>query len=115
MTGFEAVGVFENASNPPFERCVTRFTIPAQTGFWKRKDEVPGEWLPTRRSRRRFYQGVIQAGGCRGAVRTDDAHEQCRKAARGVIYLLNCPERQLSDSPQWRDLGIRSEENPHES
>src|SRR5437667_10913203 len=35
MTGFEAVGVFENASRPPLERRTTRSTIPAQTGLWE--------------------------------------------------------------------------------
>jgi len=34
MTEFEAVGVLEKASHPPFERCTTQPTIPKQTGLW---------------------------------------------------------------------------------
>jgi len=33
MTGFEAVGVFENASQPPSGRSATRRMIPAQKSF----------------------------------------------------------------------------------
>jgi hypothetical protein len=43
MTGFEAVGVFENAFHPPFERSAIRSTILRKLRSGKRKDDVLSE------------------------------------------------------------------------
>src|SRR5215472_13984391 len=117
MTGFEAVGVFENASHPPFERSTGRPTIPAQTSSGKRKDGVPGDLLVTRKSslsssrRKDGYRGCeilfvtsnpVDAEVNSGFVaKLDMFNLHVNLSVKGALHgtegpLLSCPNREFS-------------------